>query len=205
MDLDEVLRNLGDEAQVINHAPVAFCLAVAFAGLLIYGALRWRYHGRIEILSATLSLKDAEINDYKRQLGGATPDEAKAELEDLRSQLRALKPRRLSDHQRAIIKGTAGLHPGPITISYDQASNGALYAGDFGQVFSEAGWRVNALSRVGFVGPLAHGIGLAIKDESDPLVQTVFQALRQAGIGFDHWVGPIMGFGPVEIFITAVA
>jgi hypothetical protein len=83
MDMSGAIDFFAQEWAVIVEAPATFCVATVVIGTAVYLALRWRYQGQIESLNGLIVLKEAEVNDYKRKLDGATPAEAKERIDRL--------------------------------------------------------------------------------------------------------------------------
>ena len=67
---------LGKEWAVISQSPVSFITVIFIVAGIVWAALRWQYETRI-------THRDDEIAAYKRKLDGATPDEARANLNRL--------------------------------------------------------------------------------------------------------------------------
>jgi hypothetical protein len=78
--LDDIRQNLLDQWQVIADAPAIFAMAVLVVAALIWIAMRWAYGARIQHKDAQIALQQAQIDDYRRKLDGASPDEARARI-----------------------------------------------------------------------------------------------------------------------------
>jgi hypothetical protein len=206
MGWEQLLNHLSEEWQTITHAPLASAVVILIAFGITYGLNRAIFRVQIDSLESRLDLKDDQINDYKRKLDGASPEEAKGRMDALESRLHALLPlvpRRLTDEQRQAITQVAARMKGSIAISFDQASNGALLSGDLQNAFSAALWSVYGTAHSGHTGPLDHGLGVTFESESDPSVQATFEALRAARLDFTAWASQGLGLAPVEILVTA--
>jgi hypothetical protein len=96
------------EARIIRRASLIFATAIlVIAGVLFYGiwqAMDWRYSGIIANINAELSSAKAVRDEYKDKLQGATPDQAKARVDDLEARVRRLEPRTISPEQRRQIE-----------------------------------------------------------------------------------------------------
>jgi hypothetical protein len=88
--IDEFVRYAAIEWAVVTGAPVAFSLAVILAAAAIWWAISWAYKARLANAKSEISLRDAQIADYKEKLHGASPAEAKARMAALEAQLAAL-------------------------------------------------------------------------------------------------------------------
>src|SRR5579859_7548993 len=85
------------------NLPTFFVIAVLmFSAILgtVWWLMDWRYGGIISGRDGIIANKDSEItllrgqrDDYKDKLSGATPDQAKARIDDLENRLAKLEPR----------------------------------------------------------------------------------------------------------------
>ena len=86
---------------VIRDAPGQFALALLFGGLIIWGALSWKYTAQLDNKDGIISEKDSELSvkdatikqqedflaEYRGRLNVSTPKEAEDKLENLEKAL----------------------------------------------------------------------------------------------------------------------
>ncbi|MGO9133783.1 MAG: hypothetical protein ACLP8A_07000 [Methylovirgula sp.] len=177
---------------------------------MIWGALSWSYSSIINSYEGRIKLKDDQISEYKDKLNGATPAEAKARLDALESQLKALSPRRLSSEQRNLIARAISGTKATINIVHDGASPDAnQFAGDFLWAFQAGGWTVVPSMGIGIGNPAPTGLALRVVDPSalsaaDKVIQN---ALEAAHVSYDLQGGfrspPIQPTYDLQLVITA--
>lgn len=180
------------ELGVIAQAPVSFGLALAVLTIIIWRALAWRHLGTLDSLEGRNKLQADQIADYKSKLSGASPDEAKARLDALEIQVRALSPRRLSEEQKEKFLSALGIIKGVIDITHDMAvADAKALTGDFAVTFQRAGWTVSLPAGMGIGNPPPSGIALRVRDVKvlTPVQATVKHALEAADICFDLQLG----------------
>jgi hypothetical protein len=200
--LDAVASYIVKEWQVIAQAPAVFTLSMTTSGAVVWIAARLYYAGRIESLDHRLKLKDDQLADYRNKLSGASPDEAKARLDALENQVRALSPRRLTADQREQLRSRLAQGTGAVHVVEDMACPDVRkYAGDFAWAFEAAGWLA---SKSMVMGPGYHppsGLGVLVPDPNNltPAQTSVVNALRAAGADFDlHAQRPVWRPGDSE-------
>lgn len=186
--MDDFLKYIVSEWAVIRQTPVVFVAAILVVIGLVYFAIDWRYSSVISSLKERISLRDDQIGQLKDKVGTASPDEIKARIDRLESEVKALSPRRLSDAQRSQL--TTGLRrlPGTIQILQDMAAPDARgFAGDLIVAFQNAGWQVQTPAILGPGNPPPHGIGLIVSDPASltPHQSLIAEALRAIGVQFD--------------------
>ena len=81
-----MIKYVVGEMRVIANAPAAFLAALLVLSGAMWWAISWRYSGVIEN-------KDGIIALYKERLNGASPDQAKAKIEGLETQVSMLRNR----------------------------------------------------------------------------------------------------------------
>ena len=109
--MPDLFGRIAQEWPVIAAAPVTFVGVVSAAALIIWLALKWSYksvldgkNGEIASKASEIALLQRQRDDYKDKLSGASPDEAKAKIDDLERRLVLLEPRRLATEQRDAIQ-----------------------------------------------------------------------------------------------------
>ena len=200
------------EWRVIAQAPVSFAASLVVVAAVMYAAARWRYAGTIATLEERLRLRDDRAAEYERKLQGATPDQARATIEELERKINALGPRRIDGSKRQTITAAISTFRGStLSIVADAASTDASnITRALSSAFTNAGWTVQQGVVMGLGNPPPSGIGVGLKNPSSttPLESRVIQAFRDAEIEFDvqnsssssHLVGkPVFD---IEVIVT---
>jgi hypothetical protein len=140
------------EWKVLTAAPL-LTIGLVIATLAVgYIVARWRYGGTIEQLKERLELRDDQIADYQDKLQGASPEQAKARLDALEMLVDRLRPRELSDSERASLLASLQVKPSNIEIVLDAAAvQSRKFHGQLVEAFRDAGWTV--------ANPVVHGPG----------------------------------------------
>ena len=168
-----------------------FLLASSIIGIVVWRAVKHNYQGRLDNNTELLRLRDAQLEDYKDKLSGASPDEAKARIDALETRLNILEPRNLTSAQKEKI--TAAMKPfegGWIHIEADSSVGDAirLQAGLL-QAFSKANWNIAHSSISGFdadtVYPTGLVLGLPDRDAPTPAERALMRCLTEMGLHYD--------------------
>lgn len=186
-----ILETLRTEGAVIWHAPWSFAICVAVVSGAIFLVIRALKAQEIANLNSQLALKVAESADYKRQLDGATPEEARRRIERLEGEVQALKPmqRSLSPQQRDAIVNSlknSAQKTQPISVIYSKFSmESAHYARNFAEAFNLAGWNVKP-DVIFFGERLDTGLNLVVQSLNgrSALAVEIAAALEEAGVSF---------------------
>lgn len=167
--------------------------------LLVWGTVNWAYQARLSGKDAEISLLQRQRDDYKDKLGGASPDEAKARIDKLETQIKSLIPRKLTDDQRSRLAALLARMPGIVAMVSDMAVFDArALAGDFTIAFNGAGWQTQASAILGPSNPPLRGIGLIVPDPGllTPKQALMVECLTAIGVEFDLQRGNLMLPGP---------
>lgn len=217
MDFEAVSKWLAGEWAVITHAPVTFVAAVIVIGFLIWKAVAWQFSTQLQNTKSTLALREAQLQDYKDKLSGATPDEARARMDALEArldqiapQIAALGPRRVSaDKRQAMLPVLDRCRGSHVSIASDAAStDAAQLSKGLVAAFNGAAWNVQTPMILGIGNPPPSGIGLKVGDPAQLTAeeQCVADALSAAELEFDLQSGgatlPIHGEKAVELILT---
>jgi hypothetical protein len=205
--LETFIKYILGEFRMIADAPVSFIVSVLGAALLIWTVLNWRYEGIITIIKT-------QRDDYHDKLGGASPDQAKARIDELEEQLNILRrqtePRHLTSEERSSITQNARVPPGTrlgLTIVHEGGCPDCPhYAADFERVFRDAGWFVQNGVVMGPAQRLAKGIALMVPDATHLSADAdlLRRALRAAHIEVEIMQSPQVPGGPsIQLFLTA--
>jgi hypothetical protein len=173
-----------------SNFPTFFVILVLILGA-VWVAVNWSYSSILAGKNTQLETQDRQIADYKEKLGGATPDQAKAQIDALEARLTNVEPRRLTQEQR--ISLATHLRPPwgtsySISISSEASGDSTQFAADFSFTFRTAGnWAIREASVMGLGNRPPHGIAVQFADLNQPPPEAVvlMNALRIVGIQFD--------------------
>jgi hypothetical protein len=94
----DIVNFISGEWRVIQGARATFTLSVVMAGLLLWGALSWRYSAQLDnkdsiiaARNATIQAQDAFLAEYRSKLKGASPDEVVKKIANLESEVQSLQ------------------------------------------------------------------------------------------------------------------
>lgn len=163
---------MGEDIQhqwdAVKAAPTIYIAAVIIVVGVIWWIVNHLKSNQIDSLQGRLALRDDEIADYKRQLAGASPDEARARIDALEQEIARLRPRQLSPEQIQAITLAARVAQGAVSISYDMAyADGQRMAAQMQRAFAAANWRVGG----GIVGGPTHlpreGLSVSLRPDNE--------------------------------------
>ena len=140
----DLVDTLGREWRVIAGAPLTILAVATLAAGGSWAAAHSRQRSRIKALESDLGQTRAEVSLYQERLQVASPDDAKAKIDALRSRLRNLEPPpRLTPSQWQSAHAAAASKTGRIAISHDSGIPAkAQLTADLREIFSRAGWKV---------------------------------------------------------------
>lgn len=196
--LEGLVERFAKEWAVISQAPVSFAVIAALIATLVWFALRWQFGSQLSSRDGIIALKEAEINDYKRKLDGASPDEAAKKIEALERRLAAIEPRMLSDAELAALIDGLLIHRGKVNIAHDGGSpltkklHSQIVAG-----FQRAGWEVSTSMVMGLGNPPPTGVAV-IGPPGSQVADTVAKSLQRAGLQYDLQAQPNARGGPLD-------
>lgn len=200
MDFAAIAKSISEQVVTVWHAPVPFLAAFIASWLVMRAFIRGQFETRLSNIQSTLDLRNAQLQDYKDKLSGATPEEAKARMNALEARideivprLEALGPRRVTVEQRQamapILDQCRGAH---VSIASDAASvDAAQMVKGLLAAFNSAGWVVSTPTVLGLGNPPPSGIALRAENLAQlrPEERCVADALRTAGLEYDLQVG----------------
>jgi hypothetical protein len=174
------------------------------------GSPRERNHlGRVEV---GLWPRNEPAESSKDKLSGASPDEAKALINNLEQQLTNLKgkvePRRLTEEQRRLIMENATLPEGTtyrISIQNELGSDTTEYAGDFDNALRQTpGWQVRRFTfpPMPTFAPTAHGVLIVAtpRNFGTPEILSIRRALDAASVTYEFASHPAVS-GNADVFL----
>ncbi|MBU4198152.1 MAG: hypothetical protein KJ911_15540 [Alphaproteobacteria bacterium] len=182
------IETLRTEGGVIAQAPWSFVLCLFVVAGVLFLIIRSLKVQEVADLNSRLTLRNDEIADYRRKLDGASPDEAKARLDELEAQVARLQPRRFDAAQRELIRAAVANQPALVSIAADMAAGDARgLVADLSGAFQGAGWSVSNPMVGGLGNPPPSGLGINVADPenlTDPQARFV-RALQEIGAEFD--------------------
>lgn len=198
--MESLFASIAREWHVITQAPLSFFGILIALAVAAYGAAAWRFGRKMDGLEATnaslrerIQLRDDRATEYERKLQGASPDQAKAEIDELKQKLAALQPPRISADQSGQIVAIAAKLPAEIQVVYDGSDpHSANLARDFAEAFGRAGWGASMLNNMGQGGPPRL---LALIAQPGDSANSAIDALHAAGVDFDVQRGRALTFG----------
>lgn len=215
--MPDLFGRIAQEWPVIAAAPVTFVGAVSAAALIIWLALKWSYqsvldgkNGEIASKASEIALLQRQRDDYRDKLSGASPDEAKAKIDDLERRLLLLEPRRLATEQREAISRVLGTFAGPpsvVQVAYDVACpdcNG--YAAEIGGAISRVpGWTIGHPAIMGPGAKSPRGVAVLVSDPQNPgqTANLLIRAFSEAGIEFETLAARGRALGEPSVLVTA--
>ncbi|WP_409018537.1 hypothetical protein [Brevundimonas vesicularis] len=193
------IQTLRAEGAVISQAPWSFAICVTAVSALIFLLIRALKAQQISDLESRLTLRNDEIEDYRRKLDGASPDEARARIDAIEKALREeiqnidkryskLAPRGLSAEQRNTIIQLLGNDGGTLSIMKDAAvADGQQYAQQLAEMFHIAGWRVSSGVVLGISNPPKTGLAVSVSNTESPNKNEhrIIDAFTAAHVPFD--------------------
>jgi hypothetical protein len=181
---------------VIAAAPwTVAAILLAFAAVstaAIWRALSWSYQSRLHSRDDQIALLQRQRDEYKEKLSGASPEEAKAKIDDLERRLLRLEPRMITAEQREAIVRVLGSVAGEahiVEVAHDAAcADCNRYAAEVGAAIRAAsGWStVNSMVMAPSVQP-AKGIAVLLPNLNNPgrTASLLMRALSDAGVAFE--------------------
>lgn len=163
--LANIAEYLSKEWSAISQAPVSFIIALLLLVTLMWAIARHLTSVQLANRDSMINLKNAIIEDYKRKLDGASPDEAQRRIQALESKLESMgDPRVLTRDQLDQIGRALGGQVGEIYITRDNDS--VESSGIFTQVkrfFKSQGWQVNGGAIWGIENPPNSGLTVFVR------------------------------------------
>lgn len=199
------------EIAAIASAPVSITLIVVFAGIVMWALIQWSYAGLLSSKDTQIAFLERRLAEWRDKMAGMSPDEARARVQVLEGQVKALEirlqPRRLSDAQRQSLVDRARLRPGvqySLTILREaDCSDCETFAAQIVAALRESsGWTVKiGLAEAATEKP-RYGLAIRVADplRPPPEATRLQDAMQSAGIAFEMVAG---GLGTaVELLVT---
>lgn len=161
-----------------------FVTAIIAVGVIIW-AIQEMMHGTVRRqLEERLKLRDDQIANYKDQLSGATPEEARARIDQLEARVRG---RRLTLEQKEKIAAAAAAQKGQCDFQAVLGCiDGVRFAYDLSNAFDAAGWATTYGSTIDDF-PIKGGLAVLVENPNNlsPQEQSVISAMRAAALDFE--------------------
>ena len=182
--------------RMIADAPVPYLMTAIVIGLAIWAAHKWAYGHRLEKKDDTIALLDREVADYKRKLDGATPDEARAKIDELKEEIQQFKrqfgPRTFTPHQKkAFISCLSKYRDQKVSLCVDHDATGGdcnRYAREIAAAIVDAtGWPMRQGTVIGPSRTAGCGLALIVRDAANlpPAAMAIAAAFHAAGVPFE--------------------
>ncbi|MBV9883001.1 MAG: hypothetical protein JO276_08340, partial [Sphingomonadaceae bacterium] len=196
MDFEAWAQSVWSQFAAVARVPIPFLAALIVSWIVIRWHARQQLRNRIGNLQVLADLRDAQLQDYKDKLDGASADQAKARMGALESrlyevlaQVAALAPRTLSDQQRRAALAVLDRFRGSrvVVVSDAEAPDVKRLAESLTATFHGAAWHVETGIALEMEERPATGVGLLVADPARLTLpqQSIAEALRDAGLAFD--------------------
>jgi hypothetical protein len=189
----ELLDRFLSQMSQLQTVWMPFVVGLFIVGVVIWRILKHHYQGRLDTKDDLIKLKDGQVQDYKDKLSGATPDEARQQIDDLQQQVgRLTKQRKLTPEQRKIISERVAQTEPPgenyaDVIYLHTAHETAVFADDIAEALRNGGWSVHPDFTIGGQSRLSkRGLAIAVPNMNDraPYALALGDALEKAGLSF---------------------
>lgn len=211
---ESAVASVSQQFSTFLAAPVPFLLVLAIVAIGIWRYFVHHYSGRLDAKDALLTLRQAQLDDYKEKLSGASPEEARARVDALEKwiedQLSALAPRSLSEDQRKKIVHELEKQNGQhVTIAHEVgAADSVALAKSIGAAFLAARWTISTPIIMGLSNGPVSGIGVVVPDQNNLTEpqRAIINAFKIAKIDIDIQSGFIAENCPqpvAEIIISS--
>ena len=194
--MSDIIERIKQEWGVISAAPWSAAIIATVTGGCIWFFVNQINAGTLSAKDATIETLKTENQSYKDKLNGASPDEARAQINDLENRLAKIEPRRLrEDERRAIARFVVIPAAGKqflISIESDMSCpDCAQYAADFLAITDNAHWSSIAPKVMGVTRASPKGIAILTPDPGSPLpeAEAFVRGLTEAKIPFDLKAG----------------
>jgi hypothetical protein len=158
------LQNIFNGWPLIRANPATFAGIVVSIFVVAWLGVNYLYSVQLTNKDETIKLLDRQVADYKDKLQGATPDQAKARIDELEKRLVRLEPRGFTGDQRKIlIERARNDKHYMLTISSEAGCpDCAIYAASLEDALKQAGWTVHNTLVMGVPQRPASGIAMNI-------------------------------------------
>lgn len=187
---ESAVASVDQQFSTVLAAPVPFLLVVGFVAYGIWRFLDHHYSGRLDAKDALLTLRQAQLDDYKEKLSGASPEEARARVDALEQRIEdgfnAMAPRTLSEDQRKKMVEALEVQNGHhVTIPQNAFDPDSVkLARSISSAFLAARWTTSTPMemRLGDLPPSGIGVIVPDADNLTAAQQTILDAFKIANI-----------------------
>lgn len=173
---------------LIEHAGAVLFILVCSTALttsVVWVALGVRYRRIVRT-------QGRRLREFEKAFDGASPEEARRQIDSLRARVTRLEPRRLTGRQKAVLKKllvlpeSAGVTE--INVSHDVACSDAKhYAEDFTKILGSCqGWQPSNATRFGFDHSAGAGLAILCCREGRTVAGARFMSNALAKAGIEH-------------------
>jgi hypothetical protein len=205
------IARVRQEAAAIASAPIAFLVIILVAGGVMWTVIHLSYTAHIASKNTQIAFLERRLAEWRDRMSGMSPDEARARLAALETQVRTLQqraqPRSLSNDQRQSLIDRARLRPGlqyTVTILRQEGcSDCEHFAAKIAVALREStSWSVSTGTLPATADKPRYGVAIRVADPLRPPPEgTRLQDVLQAGgVSFEMIAGGT-GAGP-ELLIT---
>jgi hypothetical protein len=205
------MEELKREARAISSAPILLGSIIILLIVLTWGFTHWAYWGLISARNSHIASLERRVADYRNNLNGASPEEARQRMEALELEVKTLhirlSPRRLTPVQRQAIadrsRRPAGTPSRNITVTVQEScSDCKAFAAEIAEALHFAdNWTVTSQPLTDSAARPPSGLGIRVTEPTRPPPEAVVlqQAFRSAGLAFSMLKG---GGSGVELLVT---
>ena len=206
------LEELKREVKAVASAPIMAGSFAIFLIVLIWGLTHWSYRSVISSKDSYIASLERRIAEYRHNLNGASPEEARHRFEAMELELKALRirlrPRRLTDAQRQALSDRSrrphGTPSRSITLKiHEDCSDCAAFAAELaGALRLSENWTVGSQPLTQEEGRPPLGLGVRVAEPTRPSQEAVVlqQALRSADLPFN--ILPADANDQLELWVT---
>lgn len=198
------------ELKAVASAPVAFAVIVITAGVVMWIVTQWSYSALLAGKDTHIAFLERRLADWRDKMAGMNPDEARARLHALETEVKTLqlrlKPRRLTEDMRELLIDRARLRAGAhyaLTILREaDCSDCEGFAMQIAEALRESGgWTVTLGLSTERIERPRYGLAIRVADPLRPPPEAVRlqNALQVAQIAFEMIGG---GGSGVALLVT---
>jgi hypothetical protein len=208
------LQNLIDGWPMIRANLPTFSVILVLMVGAIWIVTNWSYSTVLASKSSQIELQDRQLADYREKLQGATPDQAKARIDELENRLKRVEqagPRSLTAEQKRTLIENIRVPAGSaysVNIMHEGGCPDCpVYAAAFERLLRDAGWRITNGMVMGPAQRPISGLALTVPDAADLSAEAAAlkRGLTAANIEFEILPGgaPVPTIPPTQLLIVA--
>jgi hypothetical protein len=197
---------------LISQNPLIFISFAFIVGATCFAIGKYLHREEISILKSRIDLRDDTIENYKKKLDGASPDEAKAKMDVLEAKIAEIQKhiaqRKLSENDLDKIASIISPFKGSVVVEKDvTCTEGSKISSQLVDIFNKSGWKVSNSMVMGVSNPPIEGLSISTSRQPSEPAKAVIEAFEKLKIPFSLRVGaltesPHREKEDVEILIT---